>query len=61
MCFEYLYTRVDRRGKELINSQEAFYDLIIGNDDSINEKIHHMKAEWAENGFTPRVSEIINN
>jgi len=56
-----IYTRVDRRGKELINSQRAFYDLVIGNEDKIKEKIHHMKEEWAENGFTPRVSETSNS
>ncbi len=56
-----IYTRVDRRGKELINSQEAFCDLVIENNDGIKEKVHHMKEEWAEKGFTPRVSEIIDN
>lgn len=52
-----IYTRVDRRGKELLNSQIAFYDLVLKNDNKIKEKIHHMKEYWEENGFEPRISE----
>lgn len=52
-----IYTRVDRRGKELINSQQAFYDFVLEKEDKITEKTHHMKEYWKENGFVPRVSE----
>ena len=54
-----IFTRVDRRGKELINSQEAFYDLVLEKDNKTKDKIHHMKEYWEENGFMPRVSEKI--
>ena len=56
-----IYTRIDRRGKDLINSQEAFYDLVIGNNEKIKKKIHHMKEYWEENGFVPRMSEKKNS
>ncbi|MBU3161455.1 RNA degradosome polyphosphate kinase [Clostridium frigoris] len=52
-----IYTRIDRRGKEQINSQEEFYNLVLNKDDKIKEKMHHMKEYWKENGFVPRVSE----
>jgi len=56
-----IYTRIDRRGKELINCQELFYDLLLEANDKIKEKIYQMKEEWKENGFTPRVSEKDNS
>jgi len=52
-----IYTRVDRRGKEHINSQKVFYNIVVENDAKIKAKIHHMKEEWAENGFIPRISD----
>ena len=33
-----IYTRIDRRGKEQINSQEAFYDLVLEKDNKIKRK-----------------------
>ncbi|MBU3189672.1 RNA degradosome polyphosphate kinase [Clostridium bowmanii] len=52
-----IYTRVDRRGKELINSQEKFYDIALQNDNKSKDKISHMKEYWKENGFVTKVSE----
>jgi len=52
-----IYTRVDRRGKDSVNSQESFYDLVLEKKDKNNEKTYHMKEYWKENGFVPRVSE----
>ena len=52
-----IYTRIDRRGKEQINSQETYYDLLLQKDNKTKEKIRHMKEYWKENGFVPRVSE----
>ncbi|MBZ9685434.1 RNA degradosome polyphosphate kinase [Clostridium estertheticum] len=52
-----IYIRVDRRGKELINSQEAFYALVLKDDSESKDKTHNLKEYWSENGFTPRVSE----
>ncbi|WP_291633509.1 hypothetical protein [Clostridium sp.] len=52
-----IYTRVDLRGKELINSQEVFYDLTLENNNKVKETILHMKEYWLQNGFTPRVSD----
>ena len=52
-----IYTRIDRRGKEAINSQKAFYDFVLEKDNKIKEKNHHMKDYWQENGFVPRVSD----
>jgi len=52
-----IYTRIDRRGKEQINSQNAFYDLVLQKDNNIKEKIRNMKEYWEENGFVPKVSE----
>ena len=54
-----LYTRVDRRGKEQINSQETYYDLVLKKDKKNMDKASHMKEYWEENGFVPRVSEKI--
>ena len=55
------YTRVDRRGKEMINSQKVFYDIALANDSSSKEKTQDMKENWKENGFIPRVSEKFNS
>ena len=52
-----IYTRIDRRGKESINSQQLFYDHILEKDNKTKGKIHDMKEYWKENGFEPRVSE----
>jgi len=52
-----IYTRVDRRGKELINSQEEFCNLALENNNKNKENLHRMNEYWAENGFIPRVSE----
>lgn len=52
-----IYTRIDRRGKEQINSQKTYYDLVLQKDNKIKEKIRHMKEDWQENGFVPRVSD----
>ncbi|MCB2342263.1 RNA degradosome polyphosphate kinase [Clostridium estertheticum] len=54
-----IYTRIDRRGKEQINSQEEFYNFVLNKDDKIKEKMHSMKEYWKENGFVPRVSDKI--
>ena len=54
-----IYTRIDRRGKEQINSQEEFYNFVLNKDDKIKEKMHNMKEYWKENGFVPRVSDKI--
>ncbi|MGH4051226.1 MAG: RNA degradosome polyphosphate kinase [Clostridium sp.] len=51
------YTRIDRRGKESINSQQLFYDIILEKDNKSKRKIYDMKEYWEENGFEPRVSE----
>ncbi|MGH4118174.1 hypothetical protein [Clostridium sp.] len=55
------YTRVDRRGKEMINSQKVFCDTALENDINSKEKIYNMKEYWSENGFVPRVSEKFKN
>ncbi|WP_298838172.1 RNA degradosome polyphosphate kinase [Clostridium sp.] len=55
-----IYTRIDRRGKEQINSQKTYYDILLQKDNKIKEKVRHMKEYWEENGFVPRVSEKID-
>jgi len=51
------YTRIDKRGKESINGQQLFYDLLLKNDNKTKVKTDDMKEYWKENGFVPRVSE----
>lgn len=53
------YTRIDRRGKESVNSQQIFYNIAIKNNYDEQTQLQYNKEYWIENGFKPRLSNSI--
>jgi polyphosphate kinase len=51
------YSRIDKRGKELINSQEVFVKIELDETKAAEKFIQSMKKQWAEEGFKPVYSD----
>lgn len=48
------YTRIDRRGKENVNSQKVFLNAVVEGGFNKQIKLHYNKERWIENGFEPK-------
>ncbi len=53
------YTRIDRRGKENVNSQKVFLNAAVEGDFNKQIKLHCNKERWIENGFEPRFANSV--
>ncbi|OAA83576.1 hypothetical protein [Clostridium ljungdahlii] len=53
------YTRIDRRGKESINSQKIFYNVETENNYDRQVFLQYSKNYWIENGFKPKLANSI--
>ena len=53
------YTRIDRRGKESVNSQQVFYNITIKNNYDEQILLQYNKDYWVENGFKPKLSNFV--
>jgi polyphosphate kinase len=51
------YSRIDKRGKESINSQEVFVKIELDETKAAEKFIQSMKKQWAEEGFKPVYSD----
>lgn len=48
------YTRIDRRGKENLNSQKVFLNAAVEGGFNKQIKLHCNKERWIEDGFEPK-------
>ncbi|AKA71506.1 RNA degradosome polyphosphate kinase [Clostridium scatologenes] len=53
------YTRIDRRGKENVNSQKVFLNAAVEGDFNKQIKLNCNKERWIENGFEPKFASTI--
>ncbi|KZL90348.1 RNA degradosome polyphosphate kinase [Clostridium magnum] len=53
------YTRINRRGKENIDSQKIFYNIAMKNNYEEQAQLQYNKEYWIENGFKPRLAHSI--
>lgn len=53
------YTRIDKRGKENINSQQVFYNIAMKGTYDKQTLLQYNKNYWIENGFKPRLANPI--
>ncbi|AZV55808.1 RNA degradosome polyphosphate kinase [Clostridium sp. AWRP] len=53
------YTRIDRRGKDSINSQKFFYNVAMKSNYDKQVLLQYNKNYWIKNGFKPKLANSI--
>lgn len=53
------YTRINRRGKENIDSQKIFYSIAVKNNYEEQTQLKYNEEYWDENGFKPKLANSI--